>query len=247
MFFDLEGDAFALDGGLEYLFGVADRDDNYNGSWALDPASEKPPLPDADDRPRRLGGACGARRHVAAAPRDLPGRVVRAARAAGPWGLTGPRPPCVARRLLEQQCREPPVWRAQQEHRRQPERQHRFSRFEHALEPELPRSRPRRARVGASRADHDEPAPPEESGGVTAGARPGPRGRRAPAVVCREILCVSVPRGPALRRFFAPGTLASAAAERGGSRGLPTSPSSSRCLGVRDAPPAASQPPAHPG
>ena len=41
MFFDLEGDAFEVDGGLEYLFGVADRDDNYNASWALDPASEK--------------------------------------------------------------------------------------------------------------------------------------------------------------------------------------------------------------
>ena len=41
MFFDLEGDAFAADGGLEYLFGVADRDGNYNPSWALDPASEK--------------------------------------------------------------------------------------------------------------------------------------------------------------------------------------------------------------
>ena len=41
VFFDLEGDAFAVDGGLEYLFGVADRDGNYNPSWALDPASEK--------------------------------------------------------------------------------------------------------------------------------------------------------------------------------------------------------------
>ena len=41
VFFDLEGDAFAVDGGLEYLFGVADRDGNYNPSWALDPASER--------------------------------------------------------------------------------------------------------------------------------------------------------------------------------------------------------------
>ena len=41
VFFDLEGDAFAADGGLEYLFGVADRAGNYNSSWALDPASEK--------------------------------------------------------------------------------------------------------------------------------------------------------------------------------------------------------------
>ena len=41
MFFDLEGDTFAADGGIEYLFGVADRDGNYNASWALDPGSEK--------------------------------------------------------------------------------------------------------------------------------------------------------------------------------------------------------------
>ena len=41
VFFDLEGDTFAADGGLEYLFGVADRAGNYNASWALDPASEK--------------------------------------------------------------------------------------------------------------------------------------------------------------------------------------------------------------
>ena len=38
----------------------------------------------------RLGGARGARRHVAGAPRDLPGRVVRAARTTNPGGLTGP-------------------------------------------------------------------------------------------------------------------------------------------------------------
>ena len=41
VFFDLEGDVFAADGGLEYLFGVVDRDGNYNPSWALDPASER--------------------------------------------------------------------------------------------------------------------------------------------------------------------------------------------------------------
>ena len=41
VFFDLEGDLFAADGGLEYLFGVADRDGNYNPSWALDPSSER--------------------------------------------------------------------------------------------------------------------------------------------------------------------------------------------------------------
>ena len=40
VFFDLEGDAFAADGGLEYLFGVADRDGGYDASWALDQASE---------------------------------------------------------------------------------------------------------------------------------------------------------------------------------------------------------------
>ena len=41
LFFDLEGDAFARDGGLEYLFGVADREGHYEGRWALDPESEK--------------------------------------------------------------------------------------------------------------------------------------------------------------------------------------------------------------
>ena len=132
---------------------------------------------------------------------DLPGRVVRAARAAGPGGLTGPLPSCGSRRLLEQQCREPPAWRAQQEHRRQPEQQPGFSRFEHAPEPEPARSRPRRASVGASRAGHDEPAPLVESGGVTAGARPGPRGRRAPAAV----FCGGGPSdGLWLLRFFQP-------------------------------------------
>ena len=133
----------------------------------------------------RLGGARGARRHVASAPRDLPGRVVRAARAAGPGGLTGPQPPRGSRRLLEQQCRERRPRRAQQEPRRQPERQQRFSCGEHAPPPEPARPRPRRERTGASRAGHDESAPLKESGGVTAGARPGPRGRRAPVAVFR--------------------------------------------------------------
>ncbi len=41
LFFDLEGDAFAADGGFEYLFGVADRNGGYDASWALDPESEK--------------------------------------------------------------------------------------------------------------------------------------------------------------------------------------------------------------
>ena len=41
LFFDLEGDAFATDGGLEYLFGAADRDGGYDADWALDPPAEK--------------------------------------------------------------------------------------------------------------------------------------------------------------------------------------------------------------
>ena len=41
LFFDLEGDAFATDGGLEYLFGAADRHGGYDGCWALDEPAEK--------------------------------------------------------------------------------------------------------------------------------------------------------------------------------------------------------------
>ena len=41
VFFDLEGDAFATDDGLEYLFGVADRDGGYGAQWALDQETEK--------------------------------------------------------------------------------------------------------------------------------------------------------------------------------------------------------------
>ena len=41
LFFDLEGDAFAMDGGLEYLFGAADRHGGYDGRWALDQPAEK--------------------------------------------------------------------------------------------------------------------------------------------------------------------------------------------------------------
>ena len=41
LFLDLEGDAFAADGGLEYLFGVAARNGGYDADWALDGASEK--------------------------------------------------------------------------------------------------------------------------------------------------------------------------------------------------------------
>jgi predicted RecB family nuclease len=41
LFFDLEGDPFALRDGLEYLFGFVDRDGAYTGGWALDRASER--------------------------------------------------------------------------------------------------------------------------------------------------------------------------------------------------------------
>ena len=41
VFFDIEGDAFAADGGLEYLFGTADRDGRYEAHWALDPEAER--------------------------------------------------------------------------------------------------------------------------------------------------------------------------------------------------------------
>jgi uncharacterized protein len=40
LFFDIEGDPFAFDDGLEYLFGIADGDD-YRYWWALDPEHEK--------------------------------------------------------------------------------------------------------------------------------------------------------------------------------------------------------------
>ena len=41
VFFDLEGDPFAADGGLEYLFGAADRNGRYDADWALDATGEK--------------------------------------------------------------------------------------------------------------------------------------------------------------------------------------------------------------
>ena len=41
LFFDIEGDTFAGDGGLEYLFGFADREGRYEARWALDPEAEK--------------------------------------------------------------------------------------------------------------------------------------------------------------------------------------------------------------
>ena len=41
VFFDLEGDPFAADGGLEYLFGAAYRNGTYDADWALDATGEK--------------------------------------------------------------------------------------------------------------------------------------------------------------------------------------------------------------
>lgn len=41
LFFDIEGDPYALTYGLEYLFGFTDADGAYTGRWALDRASEK--------------------------------------------------------------------------------------------------------------------------------------------------------------------------------------------------------------
>jgi len=41
LFFDLEGDPWAADGGLEYLFGVVDADGHYRDFWAHTPAEEK--------------------------------------------------------------------------------------------------------------------------------------------------------------------------------------------------------------
>ncbi len=41
VFFDIEGDAFAADGGLEYLFGTVDRGGRYEAHWALDPEAER--------------------------------------------------------------------------------------------------------------------------------------------------------------------------------------------------------------
>ena len=41
VFFDLEADPFAADGGLEYLFGAASRNGTYDADWALDATGEK--------------------------------------------------------------------------------------------------------------------------------------------------------------------------------------------------------------
>ena len=90
----------------------------------------------------RLGGARGACRHVAAAPCDLPGWVVRTARTAGPGGLTGPLSPCVAGRFLEQQSGEPAFGESQQQRCRRAQRQQRLSCVEHAPLPEPARSGP---------------------------------------------------------------------------------------------------------
>jgi predicted RecB family nuclease len=41
LFFDLEGDPYAFELGIEYLFGVVDAGGEYTGRWSLDRASEK--------------------------------------------------------------------------------------------------------------------------------------------------------------------------------------------------------------
>jgi uncharacterized protein len=41
LFFDLEGDPYAFDTGIEYLFGVSDTDGKYIARWSLDRAKEK--------------------------------------------------------------------------------------------------------------------------------------------------------------------------------------------------------------
>ncbi|MEX1181652.1 MAG: TM0106 family RecB-like putative nuclease, partial [Gemmatimonadota bacterium] len=41
LFFDLEGDPYALTHGIEYLFGFTDADGSYTGWWALDRESER--------------------------------------------------------------------------------------------------------------------------------------------------------------------------------------------------------------
>ncbi len=58
LFFDLEGDAFAGDGGVEYLFGVADRDGAYDACWALDPETEKQAFERFIDRVMTRWKAC---------------------------------------------------------------------------------------------------------------------------------------------------------------------------------------------
>ncbi len=50
VFFDIEGDAFAGAGGLEYLFGTVDRHGRYEARWALDPAAERRTFEDFVDR-----------------------------------------------------------------------------------------------------------------------------------------------------------------------------------------------------
>ena len=143
--------------------------------------------------------ACRGRRWSSASPRGwrtrrTPRRGGCAARSSGaggshradgrPRGPDRPRSACVARRFVEQQSGEPALGESQQERCRRAQRQQRLSCFEHAPLPEPARPRPRRARVGASRAGHDESAPPDLRGGVTPGARPGPPGggdgRRSP-------------------------------------------------------------------
>ena len=135
-----------------------------------------------EQRGSRLGGARGARRHVAAAPRDLPGRVVRAVRAIGPGGLTGRR---VVRGGSWNNNADNLRPGARNRNRAGNRNDNNGFRVASTLpEPELPRSRPRRARAGASRAGHDEPASPVLRGGTAAApvlARRG-AGRRPPLI-----------------------------------------------------------------
>jgi predicted RecB family nuclease len=41
LFFDLEGDPYAFESGIEYLFGVADGHGEYTARWSLDPTAER--------------------------------------------------------------------------------------------------------------------------------------------------------------------------------------------------------------
>ncbi len=81
VFFDLEGDAFAADDGLEYLFGVADRPGRYEADWALDATNEKAAFERFVDRGRVPG-----RREPRPARRPAP------ARSAHPGGPPAPAP-----------------------------------------------------------------------------------------------------------------------------------------------------------
>ena len=40
LFFDIEGDPYAFDDGLDYLFGLLDMDETFTAIWSRDPANE---------------------------------------------------------------------------------------------------------------------------------------------------------------------------------------------------------------